>query len=131
MREIKGKSAKSLMRSGDTLYTFFAEFIDHVRASDYAEIPTDVAFCKWLIVKKYKTVCMTTMWRTYKKLYPEVMGLIEQLRADCILEGTMLGKYEKSSAMFALKNLCGWEDKPTKRKTEEETQLTVKLVKNG
>ena len=33
------------------------------------------------------------------------------MRADVIATGAMIGRYNASSAIFGLKNWCGWTDK--------------------
>ena len=48
----------------------------------------------------------------------------EAIRADTISEGTMLGKYQPTMSIFALKNWCSWTDRPS---FDTEEQVLAKL----
>jgi hypothetical protein len=46
------------------------------------------------------------------------------MQGDTIIEGGMLGAYQSATAIFALKNWCGWKDKIF---TEDESDKDVNV----
>lgn len=110
------------IKSGKQLIELWAEFCDSIRENEYNEAPTQTAFSRWLS-KYYDSIDRRTIYNNLNKYFPEVKKDFESIRADTIAEGTMLGRYQPTMSIFALKNWCKWTDK------QEVTQFTVDDVK--
>ncbi len=104
--------------SGKRLIELFSEFCDYVTDSaDYSVIPSQTEFCKWLS-ENYGAVDRRTIYNSLNKYFPTIKKEFEQLQSDVIVQGGMVGKYQNTMSIFALKNWCGWKDK-----SETETAL--------
>ncbi len=110
------------IKSGKQLIELWTEFCDSIRENNYSEAPTQTAFSRWLS-KCFDAIDRRTIYNNLNKYFPEVKKDFESIRADTIAEGTMLGKYQPTMSIFALKNWCKWTDK------QEVTQFTADDVK--
>lgn len=96
--------------SGEQLITLWNDFCAEIVEDGYKIAPTLTEFGKWLSVAIDETD-RKTLYNALYKYFPEVKGRVESARADVVAQGTMLGKYQPSMSIFALKNWCGWADK--------------------
>ncbi len=95
---------------GDQLVMLWSEFCEEIVEDGYKIAPTLTEFAKWLSVALGDTD-RRTLYNALYKYFPEVKNALEGMRADVVAQGTMLGKYQPSMSIFALKNWCGWADK--------------------
>lgn len=98
------------IKSGKQLIELWTEFCDSIRENNYSEAPTQTAFSRWLS-KYFDAIDRRTIYNNLNKYFPEVKKDFESIRADTIAEGSMLGKYQPTMSIFALKNWCKWTDK--------------------
>lgn len=96
--------------SGEQLIALWYEFCAEIVEDGYKIAPTFTEFGKWLAVPLDETD-RKTLYNALHKYFPEVKSVVEGARADVVAQGTMLGKYQPSMSIFALKNWCGWTDR--------------------
>ncbi len=107
-----GRGQPRKFNSGNALIALFEEFCQHVIDEDYAIVPSQTEFCKWL-AKNFQDVTRRTIYNSLNKYFPSIKKEFEQLQGDLIAQGGMTGKYQNTMAIFALKNWCAWQDKPS------------------
>ena len=98
------------------------QFCKHIKDNEYTEVPTQTNFEQWLNIQ-YKPVTVRTIYNALNEYFPTIKKDFESVQADLIAEGAMLGRYQPTMSIFALKNWCKWTDK------QEVTQFTVDDVK--
>jgi hypothetical protein len=96
--------------SGEQLIALWNDFCAEIVEDGYKIAPTLTEFGKWLSVALNDTD-RKTLYNALYKYFPEVKATVEGARADVVAQGTMLGKYQPSMSIFALKNWCGWTDR--------------------
>ena len=96
--------------SGEQLIALWNDFCAEIVEDGYKIAPTITEFGKWLSVALDETD-RKTLYNALYKYFPEVKNIVEGARADVVAQGTMLGKYQPSMSIFALKNWCGWTDR--------------------
>lgn len=96
--------------SGEQLITLWNDFCAEIVEDEYKIAPTLTEFGKWLSVALDETD-RKTLYNALYKYFPEVKSVVEGIRADVVAQGTMLGKYQPSMSIFALKNWCSWTDR--------------------
>lgn len=97
-------------RNGKELVKLFSDFCDSISNNDYKTVPTQTEFCRWLA--KNDTECdRRTIYNSLNKYFPTIKKEFEQLQSDTIAAGSMLGHYQQTMSIFALKNWCRWQDK--------------------
>ena len=106
-----GKGLPKKFKNGQELIKLWTEFCDSIRENDYNAAPTQTAFCRWL-AENYNSVDRKTIYSTLNDYFPNIKKDFDAIRADVITEGTMLGKYQPTMSIFALKNWCSWTDTP-------------------
>lgn len=97
--------------SGEQLIALWNDFCAEIVEDDYKIAPTLTEFGKWLAVALDDETDRKTLYNALYKYFPDVKSKLECARADVVAQGTMLGKYQPSMSIFALKNWCGWVDK--------------------
>lgn len=116
--------------SGEELVKLWEEFCNQIQDSEYSLVPTQTSFCKWLR-ENYKGTDRRTIYNALNKYFPDIKSRFETIQSDVITTGAMLGKYQSTMTIFALKNWCGWGDsgKVTNYGTEkpEDDALTASL----
>ena len=80
-------------------------------------IPSQTSFCRWL-AKNYKKTDRKTIYNSLNKIFPEIKKEFDRIRGDVIAEGAMLGRYQPTMSIFALKHWCKWADTPETEKVE-------------
>lgn len=97
-------------QSGEELITLWAEYCDEIAREGYVAAPTQTDFCRWL--KRRETPAdVKTIYTALNKYFPGCKSEFERIRADTITAGAMIGRYQQTMTIFALKNWCGWTDK--------------------
>lgn len=116
------KTKPTKFKSAKQLIELWQEFCDEIVEAEFYTIPSQTSFCKWLTVH-YEGADRKTIYNSLNKIFPDIKKDFEAIRADVIAEGSMLGKYNSTMSIFALKNWCKWTDK------QEVTQFTADDVK--
>lgn len=128
-----GKPKK--FRSGKQLIGLFNDFCNDIRDNDYDRIPSQTSFCRWLCIH-YDSVTRQTIYNYLNKYFYTVKKEFEQIQGDTIAEGGMLGKYNPTMSIFALKNWCAWSDKKeqsidiTESLADDELSKSLKEIAN-
>ena len=120
----RGRGHPRTFKSGEELIALYREFCDEVKSEDYKVVPTKTEFEWWLKNKKGFGDRKTVYW-SLERYYPEFKKEFDEIRADVVSQGTMLGKYQPSMSIFALKNWCGWSDK---QDIKADTSINVKFA---
>ena len=116
----KFKNAKQLIE-------LWTNFCDYIREQQYTIAPTQTAFCRWLS-ETYDTCDRKTIYSTLNEYFPNIKKDFEAIRADTIAEGTMLGRYQPTMSIFALKNWCKWTDKADVTVSEKKEGQLADLI---
>lgn len=82
----------------------FYKYTDSIRDNGYEEAPSFAGFAHYL------GYTGSTVYR-YLANHPDLKAKVKEAMADVLSEGAMMGKYRDASAIFTLKNRCGWTDK--------------------
>lgn len=127
--KIRGQPKK--FESGEQLIDLWIAFNEDIRAKGYKTVPTQSNFCKYLS-KRFKECDRRTIYNSLNEYFPTVKKEFESIQADTIAEGGMLGHYQSTMSIFALKNWCKWTDRPTEAEHDvgmdiEDDPLTASL----
>lgn len=117
-----GRGQPKKIKSGKQLIDLWTSFCEYIRDAEYTIAPTQTDFCRWLS-KEFDSCDRRTIYNALNKYFPTIKGEFERIQADTITSGAMLGKYNSTMSIFALKNWCKWTDK------QEVTQFTADDVK--
>lgn len=117
-----GRGQPKKFKSGEQLIDLWKQFCKHIKDNEYTEVPTQTNFEQWLNIQ-YKPVTVRTIYNALNEYFPTIKKDFESVQADLIAEGAMLGRYQPTMSIFALKNWCKWTDK------QEVTQFTADDVK--
>lgn len=85
------------------------------------EPPTFFGFYRY--VSEITECSYNTVRRSFDQYWADIKKEFEEMRADLLVRGTAMGRYNSTIAIFALKNWCKWTDK------QEVTQFTADDVK--
>ena len=99
--------AKQLKLNETEYLEKYEEFLTDIADKEFNIMPTKSNFARYLGVPQKEVI----YW--YKQ-HPECKDVIDQMTADCIIEGMCTKKYQAQAGALALKNLCKWQDKPEK-----------------
>lgn len=116
------KTKPTKFKSAKQFIELWQAFCDDIVDTEFSTIPSQTAFCKWL-AKNYESADRKTIYNSLNKIFPTIKGDFEKMQSDIIVEGSMLGKYQPTMSIFALKNWCSWSDRT------ETVQLTADDVK--
>jgi hypothetical protein len=108
--EDKGRGQPKKFKSGEELITLWNNFCEELVTNGYSGVPTQTAFCKWLR-ETYSEVDRRTIYNSLNEYFPTIKEEFERIQGDVITTGAMLGKYNPTMSIFALKNWCNWKDK--------------------
>ena len=95
--------------SGEKLIELWIDFCNDIVDHEYASVPTQTEFCRWL-AENYKSTTRRTIYNSLNKYFPTIKKEFEQIQSDTIAQGAMLGHYNSTMSIFGLKNWCGWGD---------------------
>lgn len=98
-------------RNGKQLIELFRDFCDQIVENDFSRVPNQTNFCKWLS-EHYEQCDRRTIYNSLNKYFPTIKKNFEEIQGDVIAEGAMLGHYQSTMSIFALKNWCRWQDSP-------------------
>lgn len=112
--------------SGEQLIALFRIFCDEIIDNGFERVPNQTNFCNWLS-EHYNACDRKTIYNALNKYFPTVKKEFEQIQSDVIAEGGMLGKYQSAMSIFALKNWCRWQDKPSENE-ETNTNKLAELI---
>ena len=96
--------------SGEQLILLWETFCNEIVDNGFDKVPTQTAFCRWL-TENFKKTDRKTIYNSLNKIFPDIKKDFERLQSDTITTGGMLGKYNPTMTIFALKNWCNWKDK--------------------
>lgn len=97
-------------KTGQDLIDLWQQFCDYIVESGYCIAPTQTEFSKWLATVQNRAD-RKTIYTSLNEYFPTIKSDFEAIRADVITQGAMLGKYQQTMSIFALKNWCNWSDK--------------------
>lgn len=84
-------------------------FCTDVVENGYATVPTVTEFIRY--AARTTGAEEPAVAEAVERLWPEVRQAVEAIRGDVLSQGTMLGKYQSTMSVLAVKNWCGWSDK--------------------
>ena len=113
-----GKPKK--FESGEEIIALWRAYCEEIKANGFTSAPTQTAFCSWL-KERHSEADRRTIYNYLNEYFPNLKKEFERIRSDTVVEGTMLGKYNATMSIFALKNWCDWKDKQ-----EIEQDITAK-----
>lgn len=111
-------------QDGKQLIELWTQYCREIKEKGYDSAPTQTNFSYWLN-ERFNKVDVRTIYNSLNEYFPNIKKDFESIRADVISEGTMLGKYQPTMSIFALKNWCSWKDK------QEITQETTIGLSDG
>lgn len=121
------KTKPNKFESGEQLISLWNDFCNEIIDNGFDKVPTQTAFCRWL-AEHYKKTDRKTIYNSLNKIFPAIKKDFEKLQSDTITTGGMLGKYNPTMTIFALKNWCNWADKP-ENENEEKQEMQTELLK--
>ena len=92
-------------KTSDDLLDAFLSYTDYVVDNDYIEVPTKGNFAKWCGIDR------KTIYNTINKYFPDRKKDYKEILAEILTTGAMMGKWDRTITIFALKNWCDWSDK--------------------
>jgi hypothetical protein len=108
--------------SGTELIALWNDFCEDIADNGFTGVPSQTAFCKWLR-EHHSAVDRRTIYNSLNEYFPTIKDEFERIQGDTITAGAMLGKYNSTMSIFALKNWCNWKDKQ-----EIEQDITAKGI---
>ena len=121
------KTKPNKFESGEQLISLWDDFCNEIIDNGFDKVPTQTAFCKWL-ADNYEETDRKTIYNSLNKIFPTIKKDFDKLQSDTIATGGMLGKYNPTMTIFALKNWCNWADKP-ENENEEKQEMQTELLK--
>lgn len=109
-------------RSESDFLDLWCEFCAEIERDGYDKAPTFSEFRKWL-ADHFKSTDAKTIYNALHEYFPNIKKEVEEIRADVVAQGTMLGIYQPTMSIFALKNWCGWADKVENMNTNYEVEI--------
>jgi hypothetical protein len=92
-------------------YVFeYFEYIYNSQTKGKADVPTFYGF--YMFVNEKVPCDYRTIRRCFDEYCPDIKKEFEEIRANLLVRGTSLGKYQPTIVIFALKNWCSWSDRP-------------------
>lgn len=104
------KTKPTKFKSAKEFIELWQDFCDDIVKNEFNTIPSQTAFCRWLSCN-YESTDRKTIYNSLNKIFPTIKKEFEQIQSDVIAEGAMLGHYQNTMSIFALKNWCKWTDK--------------------
>jgi hypothetical protein len=107
----------------DQLISLWREYCDEICDEGFKNVPTQTAFCRWLN-HRYEKTDRKTIYNSLNKYFPEIKKEFDKIQSDVFATGGMLGRYNPTMTIFALKNWCAWTDKA---ETTVDSKITVEM----
>lgn len=114
-------------RSAKHLIALFGDFCDEIVNNDFSKVPNQTNFCRWLD-DHFESCDRKTIYNSLNKYFPTIKKDFERIQGDVIAEGAMLGHYQSTMSIFALKNWCRWQDNPTDTDDDEAFEQLDKVL---
>jgi hypothetical protein len=108
--EKRGRGHPKSFENEDELIRLWTEYNVEIRANGYIDVPTRSAFCERL-TENHKSVDRKTIYTSITKYFPNIKKDFLDILSDTLATGAMLGKYNSTMTIFALKNWSDWKDK--------------------
>lgn len=106
----------------------YIEFCEELAKEGFKTIPSQTSFARWLS-DKYEDTSRRTIYNYMHKYFPDIKKRVHEMQGDTIIEGAMLGAYQSATAIFALKNWCGWKDKVfTEDETDKDLNVKIEVI---
>ena len=99
----KRYSTKKTFKDPQDFIEQWDAFMEHCKEKEYEVFPTVSEFARWMGIAKANVYSYIRSHNLRER--------IADTMADCLVEGALTKKYEKTITIFALKNRCGWADK--------------------
>ncbi|MGL6008527.1 MAG: hypothetical protein ACRC1D_03645 [Culicoidibacterales bacterium] len=115
-------------KSEDDLKELYFEFIEDVIENDYNRAPSKLQFSRWLRDVKGFQVDLKTIYTSFNEYFPTIKKDFQQIYADVLSEGVLLGKQNTTMAIFMLKNQAGWSDQPKQEDNSAEKLDAILLA---
>lgn len=109
-KKSRGKPRKFTKEQFEQLVFDYFEYIYNSQSEKTADIPTFYGFYKY--VNDITPCSYRTIRYTFDDYLPDIKKDFEEIRANLLVRGTSLGKYQPTIVIFALKNWCSWSDRP-------------------
>lgn len=98
-------------------------FLKHVRRGGYTKFPSLTNF------SLYAKVDRKTVYNYIHVYFPNIKKDVEGMLSDALVEGTALGRYQPSIAIFTLKNWFNWTDKADiNAETDNKLNVNIEVV---
>lgn len=98
-------------------------FLKHVRRGGYTKFPSLTNF------SLYAKVNRKTVYNYIHVYFPNIKKDVEGMLSDALVEGTALGRYQPSIAIFTLKNWFNWTDKADiNAETDNKLNVNIEVV---
>ena len=119
-KEVGGDMATkpNKFKSGSELIELWRDYCDEIVENGFNDIPSQTSFCRWL-ARNYESTDRKTIYNSLNKIFPNIKKEFDAIRADTIAQGAMLGHYQPTMSIFALKHWCKWTDTPDTSDAEE------------
>lgn len=115
-----GGGQPRVFKDATDLLEAFTDYIDHIRLTDFSEVPTRANFARWTGADR------KTIYNTINNYFPQTKSTYSDMLADCLSEGAIAGVYDRTITIFCLKNWCNWADKTDNINTEIKPTLADK-----
>lgn len=107
------------------VFEYFNE-IYNAQTDDNADIPTFYGFFQY--VSKLRPCSFHTVRRCFDEYWADIKKDFEEIRADLLVRGGSIGKYNATMVIFALKNWCKWRDNPIDTDSTDN-KLEIRIVR--
>lgn len=119
-----GAGQPKAFNSAKKLIELYRLFTDEIIENGFEDVPTQTSFSRWL-KSRFRDVDRRTIYNALNKYFPEVKEEFDQIRADVLAQGALLGKYNSTMTIFGLKNWCHWTDKQqVEANVDSDIQIT-------
>ena len=104
----------------------YMDFIYDKQENSLKDTPTFYGFYRF--VREKKECSYHTIRRCFDEYWADIKKEFEDIRADLLSRGAIIGIYNPTMTIFALKNWCKWADKP-ENENEEKQEMQTELLK--
>ncbi len=115
-----GAGQPKAFKDADEYRDAFISYLDLIKDNGFQELPTKGNFARWAGIDR------KTIYNTSHKYFPESEKDWQVALADCLAEGASMGAYDRTIAIFCLKNWCGWADKVEEKVEKKEIKVATK-----